>query len=49
LNKVAPALNEAVNSIQSLSKHDLSELRAMKKPPKVIKLVLKAVCILLGV
>ncbi|CDW77756.1 dynein heavy chain axonemal [Stylonychia lemnae] len=49
LNKVAPALNEAVNSIQSLSKHDLSELRAMKKPPKVIKLVLKAVCILLQV
>ena len=44
-----PALNEAVNSIQSLVKHDLSELRAMKKPPRIIKLVMKAVCIFLEV
>lgn len=27
----------------------MSELRAMKKPPKVIKLIVKAVCILLDV
>ena len=49
LNKIIPSLNEAMNSVQSLSKYDIAELRSMKKPPKVVKLVLQAVCMLLGV
>ena len=38
-----------MNSVTSLSKYDLAELRSMKKPPKVVKLVLQTVCMLLGV
>ena len=49
LERVMPALNEAVNSIKAISKHDISEIKAMKKPPKVIKLILRALCILLNV
>lgn len=44
-----PALNEAVNSIRPIPRHDISDIKAMKKPPKVIKLILKALCIFLGV
>jgi hypothetical protein len=29
-----------MNSVTSLNKYDLAELRSMKKPPKVVKLVL---------
>jgi hypothetical protein len=29
-----------MNSVQSLSKYDIAELRSMKKPPKIVKLVL---------
>jgi dynein heavy chain len=32
-----------------LSKYDIAELRNANKPPKVVKLVLQAVCMLLGV
>jgi len=49
LNKIMPSLTEATNSVQSLNKYEIAELRSMKKPPKVIKLVLQTVCMLLGV
>ena len=29
-----------MNSVAGLSKYDIAELRSMKKPPKVVKLVL---------
>jgi hypothetical protein len=32
-----------------LDKYEIAELKSMKKPPKVIKLVMRTVCILLGV
>mmetsp|Transcript_42647 Transcript_42647/g.65401 ORF Transcript_42647/g.65401 Transcript_42647/m.65401 type:complete len:161 (-) Transcript_42647:4335-4817(-) len=38
-----------MNSIESLNKYDIAELRSMKKPPKVVKLVLQIVCLFLGV
>lgn len=44
-----PSLAEATNSVQALDKKHIAELRSMKKPPKVIKLVLQTVCMLLGV
>lgn len=49
LKRVMPALNEAVNSIKPIPKHDITEIKAMKKPPKVIKLIMRALCILLEV
>ena len=38
-----------MNSVDALTKKQLAELRSMKKPPKVVKLVLQTVCMLLGV
>lgn len=51
LNKIMPSLNEAENSVtkSDFSKHDIAELRSMQKPPKIVKLVLQTVCMLLGV
>jgi dynein heavy chain len=49
LNKIVPSLNEAMNSVEAPSKGDIAELRALKKPPKVVKLVLQTVCMLLDV
>ena len=40
LNKIIPSLNEAMNRVQTLNKHDIAELRSLKKPPKVVKLVM---------
>ena len=44
-----PALNDAVNSINVITKQDINEIKAMKKPPKVIKLILKILCIIFKV
>ena len=38
-----------MNSVEAPTKNDLAELRALRKPPAVIKLVMQAVCMLLGV
>ena len=40
LNKIIPSLNEAMNSVQTITKFELAELRSMKKPPKIVKLVI---------
>lgn len=40
LNKIIPSLNEAMNSVQTITKFELAELRSMKKPPKIVKLVM---------
>ena len=38
-----------MSTIQKLTKRDLVELRSLIKPPKVIKLILKILCMLLRV
>jgi dynein heavy chain len=38
-----------VNSIKAIPRHDISEIKVMKKPPKVIKLILRALCIFLNI
>jgi dynein heavy chain len=38
-----------MNAGDAPSKKELAELRALKKPPEVVKLVMQAVCMLLGV
>ncbi len=49
LDKIVPLINEAVSSMNQISKYDVAEIRILPHPPKAIKLVLKAVCILLEV
>ena len=49
LARVMPSLNEAVNSIEAIPRQDISEIKVMKTPPRVIKLIMRALCILLGI
>jgi dynein heavy chain len=44
-----PILNKAVTGLQNLDKRDIDELRAFKSPPIAIKVMLKAVCLILKV
>jgi len=42
-------MNEAISAIKGISKQDIAEIRIMRKPSKVIKLIMQALCILLNV
>eukprot|EP00698_Gefionella_okellyi_P007692 TRINITY_DN1880_c0_g3_i1.p1 TRINITY_DN1880_c0_g3~~TRINITY_DN1880_c0_g3_i1.p1 ORF type:complete len:4251 (-),score=1210.42 TRINITY_DN1880_c0_g3_i1:76-12828(-) len=44
-----PALQAAEKALATLNKGDISEVKAMKAPPDGVKLVMSAVCIMLGV
>jgi hypothetical protein len=46
LDTALPALNSAVEALKSLSKGDIGEIKAMKSPPRGVKLVMEAVCIM---
>ncbi|KAF5093945.1 hypothetical protein D0Z00_003775 [Geotrichum galactomycetum] len=48
LNKAEPAVIEAQNSVRTIQKQYLTELRSMLNPPETVKLVLDSVCTLLG-
>ncbi|KAL2642111.1 hypothetical protein R1flu_009698 [Riccia fluitans] len=41
-----PALNAALAALDTLTKNDITEVKSMKHPPKPVKLVMEAVCIL---
>jgi dynein heavy chain len=43
-----PALEAAVRALKSLDKGSIAEVKAMKKPPDGVKLVMEAVCVMLG-
>ena len=49
LDEALPALDAAVESLNSLSKNDVIEVRSMQRPPEGVKLVIEAVCIMKGV
>ena len=44
-----PTLNEALKALKTLSKNDIVEVKAMKKPPSGVKLTMEAVCIMMNV
>jgi len=48
LAQALPALQKAVAALKALDKGSIAEVRAMKKPPDGVKLVMAAVCVLLG-
>merc|ERR1711871_404988 len=43
-----PVLLSALDAVKSLQKKDLDEVKAMKKPPAKVKIVMEAICIMLG-
>ncbi|KAM7063036.1 dynein axonemal heavy chain 1 [Molossus nigricans] len=49
LDEALPALDAALASLRNLNKSDVTEVRAMQRPPPGVKLVIEAVCILKGI
>jgi len=46
-NRMIPMLNEAIDSMANISKYDIEVIKSLDKPPKIIKLVMKAICMIL--
>jgi dynein heavy chain, axonemal len=46
LAEALPALDAALSALKSLTKGDITEMKAMKTPPSGVKLVMQGVCIL---
>jgi dynein heavy chain len=44
-----PILESAIKALNTLTKNDMVELKAMKKPPAGVKLVMEAICVMKGV
>merc|ERR1719199_2292607 len=49
LAEAIPALDNAVKALSTLSKGDIVEVKAMKKPPDGVKLTMEAICHMMGV
>nr|XP_019941835.1 PREDICTED: dynein heavy chain 1, axonemal [Paralichthys olivaceus] len=49
LDEALPALDAALTSLKSLNKNDVTEVRAMQRPPSGVKLVIEALCIMKGI
>ncbi|XP_030585284.1 LOW QUALITY PROTEIN: dynein heavy chain 1, axonemal-like [Archocentrus centrarchus] len=49
LDEALPALDAALASLKSLNKNDVTEVRAMQRPPQGVRLVIEAVCIMKGI
>lgn len=49
LDQALPALEAAISALKSLKQSDITEIKAMKKPPDAVKLVLEAVCLMMAV
>lgn len=47
LSRAMPALNEAIDAVESLNPRILSEMKKMPSPPEGVRLVMEAVCIML--
>ncbi|KAF4677338.1 hypothetical protein FOZ62_026768, partial [Perkinsus olseni] len=48
LDEAMPAYHSAMKSLESLDKKDIQEAKSFTKPPALVEVVLKAVCLLLG-
>ena len=49
MDSLVPALNNSLRTMQRISKLEIAEIRQMMHPPPLVKLVMKAICILLDV
>jgi dynein heavy chain len=48
LTLAMPAMEAAIKALESLNKNDINELRVFNKPPKLVQIVMEAVCLLLA-
>ena len=48
LDRALPALKSALQALKGLDKKDITEMKSFANPPKAVKTVLEAVCVLLG-
>ncbi|WAR10683.1 DYH7-like protein [Mya arenaria] len=49
LSEAIPALNSALEALNTLTPQDITIVKSMQKPPGVIRLVLEAVCVIKGI
>lgn len=49
LAEAIPALEAAVEALNTIKPTDINEIKALAKPPEKIKMVCKAVCVMLGI
>ena len=49
LAAVIPLMNSAIAALDTLNKKDIDEMKAYPNPPKLLKPVIEAVCLLQGV
>ncbi|CAM9656208.1 unnamed protein product [Ascophyllum nodosum] len=48
LDLALPALEEAINALNSLKRDDISEVKSFQNPPQAVQTVMNAVCLLLS-
>jgi dynein heavy chain len=48
LDRALPALESAVKALSSLTKADITEVKSFTNPPNAVRIVMEAVCVLLG-
>lgn len=48
LDRALPALESAVKALKSLTKADITEVKSFTNPPNAVRIVMEAVCTLLG-
>lgn len=49
LSEALPALNSALEALNTLTPQDITIVKSMAKPPFIIRLVLEAVCVIKGI
>eukprot|EP00924_Labyrinthula_sp_SR-Ha-C_P016847 augustus_masked-scaffold_6-processed-gene-16.9-mRNA-1 protein AED:0.16 eAED:0.16 QI:0/0/0/1/1/1/4/0/3086 len=49
LKEAIPLLQEAINALDTLKPSDITEVKAMKTPPKLVVLVMSAICEMMGI
>ncbi|BFZ17590.1 hypothetical protein BsWGS_20629 [Bradybaena similaris] len=49
LAEAIPALEAAINALNTLKPSDISMVKVMKNPPSAVKLVMESVCVMLGI
>ena len=49
LSEALPALNSALEALNTLTPQDITIIKSMQKPPSIIRLVLEAVCVIKGI
>lgn len=49
LSEAIPAMNSALEALDTLKPQDISVVKTMKNPPNAVKLVLEAICIMKGI